>query len=63
MYVHQFDIRIAFLNGGLVEEIYMIQTEGYVQLGEMTLVCRFKKSLYDLKQTAPCNGTSSFTHS
>jgi hypothetical protein len=59
MYVHQFDIRIVFL----VEEIYMIQLEGYVQLGEVTLVCRLKKSLYDLKQVAPCNGTSSFTHS
>ncbi len=33
-----------------------------MQLGEVTLVCRFKKKLYDLKQVAPCNGTSSFTH-
>jgi hypothetical protein len=43
MYVHKFDIRIAFLDGNLVEETYMIQLEGYVQLGKMTLVCRLKK--------------------
>jgi len=30
MHIHQFDIYIIFFNGDLVEEIYMIQLEGYV---------------------------------
>jgi len=50
MHIHHFDIRTIFFNGDLVEEIYMIQLKNYVQLGEKTLVCRFKKSLHDIKQ-------------
>jgi len=42
----------AFLNGDLAKQIYMIQLEGYVQLGEEALICRLKNSLYSLKQVA-----------
>jgi hypothetical protein len=52
MHIHQIDICIVFLNGDLEEEIYMIQLEVYVQLGEKTLVYILKKSLYGLKQVA-----------
>jgi hypothetical protein len=52
MHIHQFDIYTIFLNGDLAKEIYMIQLEGYVQLGEEALVCRLKNSLYNLKQVA-----------
>jgi len=46
--IHQRDIKIAFLNGDLEEEIYMEQLEGFTYEGEH-LVCKFHKSLYGLK--------------
>lgn len=30
MHLHQFDIRTAFLNGDLIEELYMCQLQWYV---------------------------------
>jgi hypothetical protein len=39
--IHQFNINIVFLNGDLLEEIYMAQTKGYVQPKATKLVCRF----------------------
>lgn len=44
------DVKNAFLNGHLQEEIYMTQPEGYVVYGKEKQVCRLKKSLYGLKQ-------------
>ena len=46
--VHQMDVKSAFLNGDLHEEIYMEQPQGFVQ--DSTMVCRLKKSIYGLKQ-------------
>lgn len=48
--LHQMDVKTAFLNGDLEEQIYMHQPEGYVQKGKEHLVWRLKKSLYGLKQ-------------
>ena len=47
--VKQFDIKTAFLNGKLSEEIYMKQPPGF-EVG--TKVCKLNKSLYGLKQAA-----------
>ncbi|KAK4342514.1 hypothetical protein RND71_038330 [Anisodus tanguticus] len=44
------DVKTAFLNGDLEEEIYMDQPEGYVVQGQEKKVCRLVKSLYGLKQ-------------
>ena len=43
-------MKTAFLYGDLEEEIYMEQPKALVKPGEEHLVCRLKKSLYDLKQ-------------
>lgn len=43
--VHQMDVKIAFLNGDLDEEIYMVQPEGYVVHGQENKVCHLKRSL------------------
>ena len=48
--VHQLDIKIAFLNGDLHEEVYVTQPRGFVQKGKENMVCRLKKALYGLKQ-------------
>lgn len=48
--VHEMDVKTAFLNGDLDEEIYMIQYEGCVAPGQEKKVCKLVKSLYGLKQ-------------
>jgi len=48
--VYQLDVKSAFLNGFLQEEIYVEQPEGYIKEGEEDKVCLLKKALYGLKQ-------------
>src|SRR3990167_2624399 len=47
--VRQFDIKTAFLNGSLEEEVYIKQPEGYSDGTKR--VCRLNKALYGLKQS------------
>ena len=49
--IHQMDVKTAFLNGDLEEEIYLEQPEGFIVSGQEQKVCRLIKSLYGLKQT------------
>jgi len=46
----QLDVKTAFLNGDLEEEIYVRQPEGFERKGQENKVLRLKKSLYGLKQ-------------
>lgn len=48
--VFQLDVKSAFLNGTLQEEIYVEQPEGFVEQGEEEKVYLLKKALYGLKQ-------------
>ena len=47
--IHQMDVKTAFLNGELDEEIYMDQPDGYIAEGQERKVCKLLKSLYGLK--------------
>jgi hypothetical protein len=48
----QLDVKTAFLYGDLDEELYVEQPEGFVEIGNENLVCRLRKPLYGLVQSA-----------
>ncbi|GKD55431.1 putative ribonuclease H-like domain-containing protein, partial [Tanacetum coccineum] len=50
MTIYQMDVKIAFLNGELKEEVYVSQPEGFIDPDHPTHVYRLKKALYSLKQ-------------
>ena len=45
------DVKIAFLNGELKEEVYMIQPEGFTSIDELK-VCKLQRTIYGLKQAS-----------
>ena len=47
--LHQIDVRITFLNGDLVEDVYMSQPISFEEVGKEYMVCKLYKSIYGLK--------------
>ncbi|GJZ71170.1 retrotransposon protein, putative, ty1-copia subclass, partial [Tanacetum coccineum] len=50
--IWQMDVKTAFLNGYLNEEVYMEQPEGFVNPKYPNRVCKLKRSIYGLKQAS-----------
>ncbi|GKC64103.1 retrovirus-related pol polyprotein from transposon TNT 1-94 [Tanacetum coccineum] len=50
MVVYQMDVKTAFLNGNLREEVYVSQPDGFVDPDKPNYVYKLKKDLYGLKQ-------------
>ncbi|GJR74554.1 putative RNA-directed DNA polymerase [Tanacetum coccineum] len=50
--LHQMDVKTAFFNGDLHEDVYMAQPQGFKFKGQEHLVCKLKKSIYELKQAS-----------
>jgi hypothetical protein len=48
--LYQMDVKTAFLNGNLYENVYMAQPKGFVVEGKENLRCHLTKSIYGLKQ-------------
>ena len=50
--IWQMDVKTAFLNGNLTEDVYMMQPEGFVDPTNAGMICKLQKSIYELKQAS-----------
>ncbi|GJX33121.1 retrotransposon protein, putative, ty1-copia subclass [Tanacetum coccineum] len=50
--IWQMDVKTAFLNGYLNEDIYMVQPKGFVDPNHPRKVCKLQRSIYGLKQAS-----------
>ncbi|GJT16366.1 retrotransposon protein, putative, ty1-copia subclass [Tanacetum coccineum] len=50
--IWQMDVKTAFLNGLLNEDVYKVQPEGFVNPKHPRLVCKLQRSIYGLKQAS-----------
>jgi len=48
--MNKMDVKTAFFDGDLEEEIYMSQPKGCVVSGQQNKVCKLRKFLYSIKQ-------------
>ena len=52
--IWQMDVKTAFLNGLLEEELYMMQPEGFIDPKGTNKVCKLQRSSYGKVQASPC---------
>jgi hypothetical protein len=50
--IWKMDVKTAFLNGNLIEDVSMTQPEGFVDPTNVGKVCKLQKSIYGLKQAS-----------
>ena len=50
--IWQMDVKTAFLNGFLEEELYMMQPEGFFYPNGANKVCKLQQSIYGLVQAS-----------
>nr|GFB16652.1 putative retrotransposon protein [Tanacetum cinerariifolium] len=50
--IWKIDVKTAFLNGHLSEEVYMEKPKGFMNLKYPNHVCKLKRSIYGLKQAS-----------
>ena len=50
--IWQMDVKTAFLNGLLKEELYMMQPEGFVDPKNADKVCKLQRTIYGLVQAS-----------
>ena len=50
--IWQMDVKTAFLNGFLKEELYMMQPEGFVNPKGANKICKLQRSIYGLVQVS-----------
>ncbi|KAK1693943.1 hypothetical protein QYE76_010640 [Lolium multiflorum] len=50
--IWQMDVKTAFLNGDIEEELYMVQPKGFVDPKNADKVCKLQRSIYGLKQAS-----------
>ncbi|KAK8596978.1 hypothetical protein V6N13_001587 [Hibiscus sabdariffa] len=50
--IWQMDVKTAFLNRKLEEDVYMTQPERFITPGNATKVCKLQRSIYGLKQAS-----------
>ena len=50
--IWQMDVKTTFLNGNLLEDVYMTQPEGFVDPKHPNKVCKLQRSIYGLKQAS-----------
>lgn len=50
--IWQLDVKTAFLNGKLDEDVYMVQPQGFEDSKNSSKVCRLQRAIYGLKQAS-----------
>jgi hypothetical protein len=50
--LHQMNVKMTFLNGDLLENVYMAQSKGFAVKGKEHMMCHLRKSIYGLKEAS-----------